>query len=75
MAERKDASIAALINTIDLERRKEATGLVDGDAYGPNEHSGGCKDNCDAHGVLLGGKGWSAGAQEVRPVMVTTSVP
>jgi hypothetical protein len=67
MVEREDASIAALINTIDLERRMEPTCIVDGHVYGLNKKSGHFRDDCDpgTDGALLVGNGRSADAQEV----------
>jgi hypothetical protein len=68
MAERRDASIAALMNTVDLERKKEPTYSVDDDVDNVGEQTGDCRDDFDADGVLLVGVGRAANDEEVRNV-------
>jgi hypothetical protein len=65
--ERKNPEVAALLNTIDLERKREpeAPELGDEDFLNFEEQDGSIRDELDEDGVLLLGNGRAAGAQEV----------
>jgi hypothetical protein len=66
MAEKRDPALAALLNTIDLERRMEPVVLAEhADVHDPMERTGTIRGEYDDDGVLLVGIGWPAGDEEV----------